>query len=51
MYHNEETVGQGIKEAMEEYGIAREDIFVITKCGWRLFVLRYQVFYYALKEP
>lgn len=31
MYHNEEAVGQGVKEAMEEYGIAREDIFVITK--------------------
>lgn len=31
MYHNEEAVGQGVREAMEEYGIAREDIFVITK--------------------
>ncbi len=31
MYHNEEAVGQGIREAMEEYGIPREDIYVITK--------------------
>ena len=31
MYHNEEEVGRGIREAMEEYGIAREEIFVITK--------------------
>lgn len=31
MYHNEEAVGQAIREAMDEYGIAREDIFVITK--------------------
>ena len=31
MYHNEEAVGEGVRQAMEEYGIAREDIFVITK--------------------
>lgn len=31
MYHNETEVGQAIREAMNEYGIAREDIFVITK--------------------
>lgn len=31
MYHNEEEVGQAIREAMEEYGIQREEIFVITK--------------------
>lgn len=31
MYRNEEAVGQGVKEAMEEYGIDRKDIFVITK--------------------
>lgn len=31
MYHNEEQVGQAVREAMAEYGIAREDIFVITK--------------------
>lgn len=31
MYHNEEPVGQAIREAMEEYGIKREEIFVITK--------------------
>jgi len=31
MYHNEEEVGRGVREAMEEYGIDREDIFVITK--------------------
>lgn len=31
MYHNEEEVGQAIREAMDEYGIAREEIFVITK--------------------
>lgn len=31
MYHNEREVGQAIREAMEEYGIKREEIFVITK--------------------
>lgn len=31
MYHNEEEVGQAVREAMEEYGIKREEIFVITK--------------------
>lgn len=30
-YGNEEEVGQAIREGMEELGIAREDIFVITK--------------------
>ena len=31
MYHNEATVGEGVRQAMEEYGIPREEIFVITK--------------------
>ena len=31
MYGNEEAVGEGIRRGMEEYGIPREDIFVITK--------------------
>jgi diketogulonate reductase-like aldo/keto reductase len=31
MYGNEEAVGEGIRQAMEEYGISREEIFVITK--------------------
>ena len=31
MYGNEEAVGEGVRQAMEEYGIPREDIFVITK--------------------
>ena len=31
MYGNEAEVGQGVREAMEEYGIKREDIFVTTK--------------------
>ena len=31
LYENENEVGQGIKEAMEEYDIAREDIFVTGK--------------------
>jgi diketogulonate reductase-like aldo/keto reductase len=31
MYGNEETVGEAVRQAMEEYGIAREEIFVITK--------------------
>jgi len=31
MYHNEEAVGEGVRQAMDEYGIPREDIFVITK--------------------
>ncbi len=30
-YGNEEEVGQAIREAMEEFGIQREEIFVITK--------------------
>ena len=31
MYHNEEAVGEGIRQAMDEYDIPREEIFVITK--------------------
>ena len=31
MYGNEEAVGEGVRRAMKEYGIPREDIFVITK--------------------
>ena len=31
MYHNEEAVGEGVRRGMEEYGISREEIFVITK--------------------
>ncbi len=31
MYGNEAEVGQGVREAMDEYGIKREDIFVTTK--------------------
>ena len=31
MYGNEEAVGEGVRRAMEEYGIPREEIFVITK--------------------
>ena len=31
MYHNEEAVGEGVRQAMAEYGIPREEIFVITK--------------------
>ena len=31
MYHNEEAVGEGVRQAMAEYGIPRDDIFVITK--------------------
>lgn len=31
MYGNEDAVGEGVRQAMEEYGIAREEIFVITK--------------------
>ena len=31
MYGNEKAVGEGVRRGMEEYGIPREDIFVITK--------------------
>ena len=31
MYGNEDAVGEGIRQAMEEFGIPREEIFVITK--------------------
>ena len=31
MYGNEEEIGQAIRESMEELGITREEIFVITK--------------------
>ncbi|MBQ9068773.1 MAG: aldo/keto reductase [Eggerthellaceae bacterium] len=31
MYHNEDAVGEGVRQAMEEYGIPRDEIFVITK--------------------
>ena len=31
MYGNEEAVGEGVQQAMDEYDIPREEIFVITK--------------------
>ncbi len=31
MYGNEEAVGEGVRRAMTEYGVSREEIFVITK--------------------
>ena len=31
MYGNEEAVGEGVRRAMAEYGVPREEIFVITK--------------------
>ena len=31
MYGNEDAVGEGVRQAMAEYGSAREEIFVITK--------------------
>ena len=31
MYGNEEAVGEGVRLAMSEYGVPREEIFVITK--------------------
>lgn len=31
LYRNEKQVGQAVREAMAEYGIRREDIFLITK--------------------
>ena len=31
MYGNEEAVGEGVRRGMAEYGLPREDIFVITK--------------------
>lgn len=30
-YHNEKSVGEGIRQAMEEYGVKREELFVSTK--------------------
>lgn len=31
IYHNEKSVGEGICQAMEEYGVKREELFVSTK--------------------
>jgi len=31
MYGNEDAVGEGVRQAMEEYGIPREEIFIMTK--------------------
>ena len=31
MYGNEDAVGEGVRRAMEEYGIKRSEVFVITK--------------------
>ena len=30
-YHNEKSVGEGIRQATEEYGVKREELFVSTK--------------------
>ena len=37
MYGNEEAVGEGVRRAMEAYGVKREEIFVITKIYPRQF--------------
>ena len=34
-YHNEEQVGKGIKRAIDEGLVKREDLFIVTKCGLR----------------
>jgi D-xylose reductase len=34
-YRNEEQVGKGIKRAIDEGLVKREDLFVVTKCGLR----------------
>ena len=31
MYHNEDAVGEGVRRAMAEFNVPREEIFVITK--------------------
>lgn len=31
MYRNEDAVGEGVRRAMKEYGVPREEIFIITK--------------------
>ena len=31
MYHNEDAVGEGVRRAIKEYNVPREEIFVITK--------------------
>ena len=30
-YHNERGVGEGVRQAMEEYGVKREELFISTK--------------------
>lgn len=30
-YHNEQSVGEGVRQAMEEYGVGREELFISTK--------------------
>ena len=34
-YKNEEQVGKGVKKAIEEGIVKREDLFIVTKCGLR----------------
>ena len=31
VYHNEKSVGEGVRQAVEDYGIKREELFISTK--------------------
>ncbi len=51
-YHNEKSVGEGIRQAVEEYGVKREELFVSTKL-WndhRGYDLTMEAFENSMKE-
>ncbi|MCC8023867.1 MAG: aldo/keto reductase [Clostridium sp.] len=51
-YHNERSVGEGVRQAMAEYGVKREELFISTKL-WndrRGYDLAMKAFEHSMKE-
>lgn len=51
-YHNEKSVGEGVRQAMDEYGVKREELFISTKL-WndhRGYDLTMEAFEKSMKE-
>ena len=38
IYYNEKEVGEGIAKAMKKHGVKREELFITTKVGLRIYV-------------
>lgn len=49
-YHNENSVGEGVRQAMVEYGVKREELFISTKLWNDLYDRAMKAFKDSLKE-